>query len=228
MASAYPFDLIICDFDNTLVESEQVNAELFAEFFEVFAGIESDADDHEFVDGAAFVDVIRHYQRKYESTLNTYGESELADQFIRHKSRRLPEIGLGAATGIDELLELPMQKAIVSGSYSREITAGAEAAGLPLRDFAVVLGSDQYSPWKPNPAGLLLASSRLDRAPQDTAVLEDSISGLTAAANAGMQPVFIEEFSSLSWDEAAAITTWAFPTIRKFARTLFESVSEDS
>jgi len=220
MASAYPFDLIICDFDNTLVESERINADLFAEFFQTIAGVESDANDHQFVDSAAFAEVIRHYQSKYKSVLGGHGESELIERFLQYKARRLPEIGLRTATGIDELLELAIVKAIVSGSYSREITAGAEAAQLPLDAFALILGSDEYSPWKPNPAGLLVAASRLARAPRDSAVLEDSISGLTAARNAGMQPVFIEEFSTLSREEATAHTSWAFSTIGEFARTL--------
>jgi HAD superfamily hydrolase (TIGR01509 family) len=216
MASLQPIELIICDFDNTLVDSEQLNAELFAEFFQAFAGINSDADDHAFVDSAAFPEVIRHYRSKYDLRLQAHPESELIEQFLRFKARRLPEIGLRAATGIEELLELPVAKAIVSGSYAREIKAGLEAAGLSADAFALVLGSDEYSPWKPDPAGLLLAASRLARAPGHTAVLEDSISGLTAARNAGMQPVFIAEFSAAAWNEASPLSTWAFATVGEF------------
>lgn len=228
MAFAYPFNLVICDFDNTLVESERVNAELFAEFFQTFGGVESDQHDHEFVDSAAFVEVIRHYQRRYKSVLGGHGESELIERFLQYKSRRLPEIGLRTATGLDELLELPIAKAIVSGSYSREIVAGAKAAGLAIGSFALVLGSDEYFPWKPNPAGLLLAASRLDRVPRVSAVLEDSISGLTAARDAGMQPVFIGEFSTVGRDEATKLTTWTFSTIGEFARALKQLAADGS
>lgn len=92
---------------------------------------------------------------------------------------------------------------------ARELVGAARAAGVPvaivtsagpawvetsLRDALetsvdVVVTADDVVDGKPDPGGYLLACSRLDVAPVDTAVVEDSPAGVRAAVAAGVRRV---------------------------------------
>lgn len=205
--------LIICDFDNTLVESETVNANIFVEYFGEAFGILPDEEDRAIVDSAAFVEVIRHFTAKYPAELSNSTEADLAAGFLDHKGNRVSELQIPVASGIEVLLSLGIPVAIVSGSYTREITDVARAAAIPLDRFDPVLGSDRYHPWKPDPAGLLKAAAHHGIAPSDAWVLEDSATGLRAARAAGMRAVYIDEFSFLGRAKAAEYADAVFRTI---------------
>jgi HAD superfamily hydrolase (TIGR01509 family) len=211
---------VICDFDNTLVDSERMNAELFAGFFEQFGVVHSDAADLAYVDGAPFVSVVRYYQEKYRGSLGQLTEAELIDSFLRYKAQQVASRTVPSATGVTALLELPLPKAIVSGSFTAEIEAVARAARLPLDAFELVLGSDQYYPWKPNPAGLLQAANRLGVQVDGVDVLEDSVSGLAAAASAGMTPVAIEQFSEADPYEIERTGAVRYTTVAEYVKTV--------
>lgn len=212
-------NLVICDFDNTLVDSERINAELFVRFFHEEASIESTREDREYVDSAAFLDIIKRYRSIYSHRLHTASVEDLAQRFLEFKRREISSFTVRRAEGLQQLLEAPVPLAIVSGSYTAEIEAVARAAGLPLDRFSPVLGSDQYHPWKPDPAGLLRAARMCGARPDRTLVLEDSISGLTAAKRAGMIPLHVAEFSSLSPEGARAVGALSFTDLGEVCRS---------
>lgn len=209
--------LIICDFDNTLVESETVNANIFVEYFGESFGIAPDEEDRAIVDSAAFVEVIRHFTAKYPAELSNSTEADLAAGFLDHKGHRVSDLQIPVATGLEALLRLGIPVAIVSGSYTREIADVARAAGIPLRRFNPVLGSDRYHPWKPDPTGLLMAAAHHDVAPSRTWVLEDSATGLRAARAAGMRAIYADEFSFLGREKAAEYADVIVGTIGEVA-----------
>jgi|GEM_PF-5567458 len=209
--------LVICDFDNTLVESETVNANIFVEYFGESFGIAPDEEDRAIVDSAAFVEVLRHFIEKYPVELAQTAESDLSDGFLDYKARRVVELDIPVASGLEALLGLGIPVAIVSGSYTREITDVAGAARIPLHRFNPVLGSDQYHPWKPDPTGLLMAAAHHDVAPSRTWVLEDSATGLRAARAAGMRAIYVDEFSFLGRETAAEYADVIVATIAEVA-----------
>jgi beta-phosphoglucomutase-like phosphatase (HAD superfamily) len=215
----YP-TLVICDFDNTLVESETVNADLFVRFFSSFAGITSDNEDQQYVDSSAFVDVIRHYMQKYRQFLKESFEESIIQRFLEYKETDLSSRELRKATGIEELNRLSCPRAIVSGSYTREISIVSRAANLDLSNFNPILGSDMYFPWKPDPAGFHIAAIQHRVDPQSVYVLEDSIGGLKAAHEAGMVGVFIEEFSVLSSGVVGSQAEYCYTDIATFVKAL--------
>lgn len=213
--------LIVCDFDNTLVESEKINADLFAAFFERRCSIRADEEDRAYVDSVAFVEVIRHFIAKYPAELSGRREIDLIDGFLDFKRESLESLAtVPTATGLDSLFALGIPLAIVSGSFSREIEDVSRSAGIPLQRFHPVLGSDHYYPWKPDPTGLLNAAKHHGVTPADVWVLEDSGTGLQAALNAGMHPVYIDEFSFLGMSAASTWTPMRFATVGAWAETI--------
>lgn len=211
---------VICDFDNTLVDSEYINTELFVRFFRDLGGIESTAEDRRFIDGAAFVDVVRRYADFYTDHLAGAGVNQLVEQFLAYKESAVSSFTVRRATGLEQLIATQLPLAIVSGSYRQEIDAVASAAGLDLDCFSPVLGSDMYSPWKPDPAGVLRAAAEIGVPPALVTVLEDSRSGLLAAQRAGMRAVHIGEFSSLTAEKATPEANQSYPTIAAFAAAI--------
>lgn len=213
-------DLVICDFDNTLVDSEVMNTEMFVRFFAETAGVTSTETDRAYVDSAAFAEVIRHYTELYREQIKggigTIEEEALIERFLDYKDREIGTYPLRLPTGLDRLLQCDLPLAIVSGSYTRELYTVAAAAGLHLSRFTPILGSDRYHPWKPDPKGLLIAAEQRGAMPARVAVIEDSKTGLTAAQRAGMVPIHIQEFSILPESEAQTLTPHSYRTIDEF------------
>lgn len=209
-------ELIICDFDNTLVQSEKVNAEIFTRFFASIASIEAIGEDRNIVDSAAFLEVIRHFKSRYYHKLGDITERALETAFLEWKEHEINQFEIPKAQGVDLLLSTGIPLAIVSGSHRREINAVAGVAGLPLSPFQLILGSNEYYPWKPDPSGFKLAASFLKANPERTYVLEDSRFGIQAARRAGMNPVFIEEFTDTKLVPEERNASLQFFTIEDF------------
>ena len=82
--------------------------------------------------------------------------------------------------------EMPV--CIVSGSSVNDVVRFVEMLDV-ASDLEFVLGAEDYSAGKPDPAGFLLAAEKLNVDPRDCVVFEDSEAGVTAAKAAGMRAV---------------------------------------
>ena len=95
-----------------------------------------------------------------------------------------------AVTGVGEFLHSHRQ-------YPAAVASNAEAANiefvlseLEIRDcFQAVVSGCEVSLPKPSPEIYLLAAAKLGFAPEECLVFEDSVTGMTAARNAGMRVV---------------------------------------
>lgn len=94
---------------------------------------------------------------------------------------------------------LPM--AVVSGSTRDSVTRSLEILGLSDRFDTLVCAGD-YTRSKPDPEPFLLAASRLNIAPADCLVFEDTDMGVQAATAAGMASVRILQ----PWERKAEAT----------------------
>jgi HAD superfamily hydrolase (TIGR01509 family) len=78
--------------------------------------------------------------------------------------------------------------AVVSGSTNESVTASLIALNL-LDRFATMVCAGDYAKSKPDPEAFLLAAARLNAAPKDCLVFEDTEMGIQAAKAAGMASV---------------------------------------
>ena len=78
--------------------------------------------------------------------------------------------------------------AVVSGSSRESVIKSLTTINL-LDRFDVLVGSDDYENSKPAPDAFLLAARRLNIAPHDCLVFEDTLLGIRAATAAGMASV---------------------------------------
>lgn len=86
--------------------------------------------------------------------------------------------------------------AVASGGYRKYVEITLEVIGLKELFDAIVCAED-YEQGKPAPDAFLEAARRLDVRPSECLVFEDSPAGVQAAANAGMQCVFVPSTQTL-------------------------------
>lgn len=107
----------------------------------------------------------------------------LKPYFVRLREKR--DIRIPSSIHLLRSLAAEHPVCIVSGSPRREVAEGIELMGVGecLRFF---MGSEDYSPGKPDPACYFLAAQKLGVPPAQCTVFEDSAAGVLAAKRAGM------------------------------------------
>ncbi|QSE96605.1 HAD family hydrolase [Fulvivirga lutea] len=170
------FKHIIFDCDGVLVDSEIVAAEVMAPVLSTF--------------GLSIT--VKHYLANYTGkTFRHIFEQFKIDQrvdidmLIKNVEERVYS-DIRPVDGIVEVVKsIELPKSVVSNSGLSQIKHAVESVELS-EQFLFQFSSSQVSMPKPSPEVYLYASKKLELKPQDCLVIEDSISGCTAALEAGM------------------------------------------
>jgi beta-phosphoglucomutase len=112
-------------------------------------------------------------------------KQELTVQLLRYAPRVYPGVAelIGALLGKARL-------AVVSGTWRANVQAVLEAAGLSGA-FDAIVGKEDVTAQKPDPAAYLLALKKLRLAPRSAVAIEDSPTGLTSARAAGIRRIAV-------------------------------------
>lgn len=181
--------LIIFDLDGTLVDSEELYAKSDAEFLEQF-GIEftTELQNHMVGIGSGnFVDWLRttHNVQKERDELLTL-KDDIYLQNAYGKINFFPEM----KKLVEDLYKSGTDLVIASGSTPRVIH---EVLKMTASDhfFREQVSSEYVESGKPEPDVFLEAARRMNIAPEDCLVFEDSVHGVIAAKRAGMKCIAI-------------------------------------
>jgi beta-phosphoglucomutase len=186
-----PFKVVILDMDGLLIDSEatychawqmaaaELGQPLSAAFCASLFGQHADdvVSALSFALGPAFEQArfFRCAERHWREHIAANGIARMpgADALLHHlRSRDIPH---ALATNSD-------------GPYARQCLTAAGLTDL----FSVMVTRDQVAHGKPEPDLFMEAARRLGAAPADCLVLEDSETGLRAAAAAGMSVVLVQ------------------------------------
>ncbi|ALM53803.1 HAD family hydrolase [Halomonas huangheensis] len=109
----------------------------------------------------------------------------------------------------EAIAAIDLPRAVVSNSRRQRVAGSLERTGLKrvLGDDIQIFCAEQVSQPKPDPAIYLLAARTLGVAPEDCLVVEDSISGATAALAAGMTVIGFTGASHVLPDQSARLQT---------------------
>jgi HAD superfamily hydrolase (TIGR01509 family) len=198
---------LVLDFDGIVVESERENVQLARVFFRERFGVEITAKDEESVYGFAWPETFAALFERHGIRLSP---AEAWPPFFRTKLAWLAGHPVRIATGLAELLALPVAKALVSGSQREEIEAMLASAAHPRLAVDVMISREDVRRGKPDPEGFLAACARLGVPPRAALVFEDSRPGIEAARAAGMPVVFVRE---LAPEDNAGLADAAFDTL---------------
>ncbi|MEH6726944.1 MAG: HAD family phosphatase [Hyphomicrobiales bacterium] len=197
---------VLWDLDGTLADTEPLHA---LAFDEAISGLGLTVPDgfHDSLLGVS-------EQEVFESLVAKTGASiDLATWRLAkfsHFSKRPQMVGLRPDVGNlpEKLFALNVPMAVVSNSTRDEVAFILKASGLD-KYFKHTFSRADVATGKPAPDSYLLAASRLECAPSDCLVVEDSRVGSTAGINAGMTVIFHPQAAS---DDIPAGTSYLPPT----------------
>jgi len=180
------FSAIIFDCDGVLINSESILRNYYRGFL---AGIGLHYDPHAYskrFKGKAWPQFAALVEQEY---LETFGKPLPAGSYDGVKDGTWAEYqrSLQPTDGIDTLLaSITRPKAVASNSHAASLERKLRHTGL-IEHFAPHLISlEDVKNGKPAPDMFLLAAERLGAAPETCLIIEDSVTGVTAGAAAGM------------------------------------------
>jgi HAD superfamily hydrolase (TIGR01509 family) len=138
---------------------------------------------------------------------------------VRVAAEIIDGAGVPIKRGLTELLTLLCRRGArraVATSAERERTQTLLARSGLSAQFEVVVCGDEVARGKPAPDIFLRAAERLGVEPAQCLVLEDSESGIRAAASAGMRPLMIPDVRAAT-DEMRGIAERVFSDLRAAA-----------
>ncbi|GAA0582923.1 HAD family hydrolase [Halomonas salifodinae] len=176
-------ETLIFDCDGVLVDSEAIaEATLVALLGEWLPDLDADTVLSQAL-GMTTANILRHLEELSAHRLPddaTERVDETIEARLAEELRAMP----GVAAAIDAI-DLP--KAVVSNSRRQRVLASLATTGLDSRlGGAPIFTAEQVARPKPDPALYRLAAETLGVAPARCLVVEDSVSGATAAHAAGM------------------------------------------
>jgi beta-phosphoglucomutase len=182
---------VIFDMDGVIVDSHPVHTKAWRRFLDS-VGKEVTEDDLAFIlEGRKKEDILRHFLGELSpDEIERLGhEKEL---LFREEARA----ELRPVQGVEQILENFAQAGIKLGvaSSGSDSRVHFVLQKLRLTDyFAAIVAGDDVVLGKPDPAIFRLTSQKLDVAPKEILVFEDSVSGIKAAKAAGMRCVGLAE-----------------------------------
>lgn len=174
------------DLDGTLVDSEPVHRAAWRSFFDSRGWQVSEQTYVSHFVGRRGADAFRTVDGPWR---DEDPEELLAEVFTHLASVTLePDAVPGAAELVRSVHASGIPVAVVTSATREWVDEALDYVGVADLVSVVVTGQD-VTAGKPDPEGYLTACDRLRVAPADVAAFEDSVSGVTAAANAGIERV---------------------------------------
>lgn len=180
-------DLVIFDFDGTLVDSEVIAARVEAELI-TEAGYQITAEQlSELYAGLTFKDILLRIEEvaaiPFKVSLIDQAE-ELVDKRLRAEVRMIE----GAREAV---ASVTTKRCICSNSRTDRIGFMAEKTGLAPFFAGRIFSSVDTPSGKPKPAPdvFLYAAQKLQANPENTFAIEDSVHGIAGAKAAGMRVI---------------------------------------
>ncbi|WP_027108879.1 pyrophosphatase PpaX [Lacticigenium naphthae] len=179
------YDTILFDFDGTLADSnELINRTHLRVLNERFPGVYNEESVRQF-NGPSLDDVYGLLDPDHaEELIRRYREynAELHDDMI--------QLFDGVAEELARLKDQGVTLAIVSTKRKDVLQKGIDVLGLH-EYFAVVIGGDDYTYYKPNPEPIYCAMAELNALHGRTIMVGDNGHDIQAAKNAGIPGVFV-------------------------------------
>ncbi|MGX9425175.1 MULTISPECIES: HAD family hydrolase [Bradyrhizobium] len=174
-------DLVIFDCDGVLVDSEILSCQCLSEVLGEF-GIELSRDDAlELFLGRSTTAILQHYQADQRLVPENFLVALKARVLQRFRRSLRPVLGVGSL-----ISSLQMPFCVASSSDLDRVSLSLALTGLAPHFGDRVYTAQMVARGKPAPDLFLYAAAQMRAAPQRTLVIEDSVSGVTAAKAAGM------------------------------------------
>lgn len=175
---------IIFDMDGVLVDSEPAMARASVLGMKKY-GIEASEEDFTPYIGTDDQSYFGNVARKYGSDYSDEMREHIYDIYCSAARENIIAFN-GAADTVIKAHDLGYKTAIASSATVRKLLVNIETLGVPKDKLDVIICGSDVAKRKPDPEIFLTAASKLSLEPHECLVIEDAISGVTAAKAAGM------------------------------------------
>jgi beta-phosphoglucomutase len=211
---------VIFDMDGVLIDSHPVHKRAWRRFL---SSVDRDVTDEQLdfvLDGRKREDILRHFFGELTSQqVAAFGRSK--EEMFREEASEVVAIS-GVVSFLDELALADIPVALASSASASRVEFILERLQLRSRFSAIVTGDDVHH-GKPDPTIFKKAADRINVSYGDSLVIEDAVSGVIAARNAGMKcmaiasngraqalrnagaAIVVADFSSVTMDRLAAL-----------------------
>ncbi|MDD4871824.1 MAG: HAD-IA family hydrolase [Kiritimatiellae bacterium] len=181
---------VIFDMDGVLTDSEPIINAASIEGLREY-GVNAKPEDFlPFVgtgDDRYIGGVAELYGRKYFPEMKT----RVYEIYLKILPKRIKPFP-GVIDLINRLKIIGIKMAVASSSDRIKVEANLQAIGLKLGSFQTIIVGDDVPKKKPAPDIYLVTAEKMHTSPLNCCVIEDAISGITAAKAAGMRCVAVE------------------------------------
>ena len=194
----FPFEAVLWDMDGTLLDSEPIWIEEEAKLMESL-GVNWNEEDARICLGGPMHRVDLYMRNR---SGNRHKPLELSGLLIERMVARLNEsvnFTPGAESLLNELHQMGIPMALVTASTREIVTAALSSIGSHY--FLRTISANDVRETKPHPEGYLTASSHLNVSIKRSLIIEDSLTGMSAAIDSGAYVLGIPHFYDLPTGE---------------------------
>ena len=182
-----PVKLAIFDMDGTIADSEKIAQRITIDFFKS-KGITINKKEQKDVFGLNWKDLVREILERNGMEYSQTLKDTLKERYVRTMKREVEAIP--GAHDLLSFLKEKVQLALATNSRYREVDIICSKLDFN-RFFDLKLARDHVKNAKPDPEIYLKAADDLNVKPDECIVFEDSVIGIRAAKNAGMNCIAI-------------------------------------
>ncbi|MBT3375463.1 MAG: HAD family phosphatase [Lentisphaerae bacterium] len=183
---------VIFDLDGTLMDSEILWVQALQRAYAEKGCRIPDDEARKLVYGKAWSDIYKNVDERYPGHYPTIKLAEPVTERHFLALKAATDIRIHSSIALLRRLAGEFPLAIVSGSTRGTIRTSIVEMGVE-DEVCLFLGTEDYSPGKPDPAGFVMAARKLAVPTTECLVFEDSEAGVRAAKACGMFCVALQQ-----------------------------------
>lgn len=196
---------IIFDFDGTLIDSEAIHFSLYRELAARMGYRLTEDEYRQNLRGrtdAAIIDELRSAAGCGDplDSLVAAKQRRFVHSLARGSARAIP----GAVPFVRRLAQKGYRLAVASSATLDEVRLGLQSIGI-FHFFRGVISAESVKRGKPDPEPFVRAAALIGFSPHDCITYEDSLSGVTAAADAGTLVIGVGRMPRPLFRDAGAV-----------------------
>jgi HAD superfamily hydrolase (TIGR01509 family) len=210
------YDLVIFDCDGTLVDSEPLTMQLLAKMM-LDIGVQEDYEKllENFAGKSmkAITDLIKSHIGPFDTTA--------FEEEYRQRCVSLFQKELQAIPGVVDLIHsIPVAKCIASNGPHRKMNLSLSATGIDkLFQPNHIFSAYDVQKWKPDPALINYALTKMKTSEDKAVLIEDTISGVLAGLNAKVDTIAFNPNNEKVLLESGAINFTSMEDIKQYLLT---------
>ncbi len=196
------FQAVLFDMDGTLVDTEPLWLTCETELTGRYGYKWSESDQAHCLGGP--LDRVGKYMSELTNSMNPEFFTNTLIDLMAEKLHKGAPLMAGAQELIELFLSINLPLALVSASP--RILVDAVLENLPAHEFEISISSDDVKNVKPHPEGYLRAAQKLGVPIENCLILEDSLTGVTAALESSACVVAVPHLVEIKEGPRLAVT----------------------